>query len=280
MPELAEIEFFRRRWHEAGHQRRVVRVRTHAAKKTFREAPAARLARGLRDTVLTASAARAKQMLFRFGDTRWLGIHLGMTGELFVAPPDYRPRAHDHLALELADGPVLVFRDPRMFGGVRWHEGADEPAWWARIAPDLLSPAFTAAALSAFLQRRARSPLKAVLLMQERFPGVGNWMADEILWRAALHPARPAGSLSAAERGRLHREIRQVCRLALRQIAGVDGPLPPDLNVNIPDTWLFNHRWTDGGRCPRTGVPLVREEIGGRTTCWSPGRQASPGRAL
>jgi len=43
--------------------------------------------------------------------------------------------------------------------------------------------------------------------------------------------------------------------------------------VNIPDTWLFNHRWAGGGRCPRTGVPLVREEIGGRTTCWSPGRQ-------
>lgn len=274
MPELAEVEFFRRRWHEAGHGHRVGRVRAHATKKTFREAPAARLSRALRDTVLTTSAARAKQMAFCFNATRWLGIHLGMTGELFVAPAGYRPQAHDHLALELTEGPVLVFRDPRMFGGVRWHEGPDEPVWWSRIAPDLLSPDFTPAALAAFLTRRARAPLKAVLLMQERFPGIGNWMADEILWRAALHPARLAGVLTPAEQRRLYREIRQVCRLARVKIAGEGGPLPADLNVNIPDTWLFNHRWADGGRCPRTGMPLIREEIGGRTTCWSPGRQA------
>jgi formamidopyrimidine-DNA glycosylase len=62
--------------------------------------------------------------------------------------------------------------------------------------------------------------------------------------------------------------------MALRTIAGAGGKLPPDLNIHIPDSWLFNHRWENGGLCPKTGVPLVREEIGGRTTCWSPGRQS------
>src|SRR5690606_33216676 len=151
--------------------------------------------------------------------------------------------------------------------------GKHPPAWWTRIAPAILSPAFTNAAVAAFLKRRAKASIKAVLLMQERFPGVGNWMADEILWRAAIPPARPAGSLNAAEVKILWRECRQVCRLALRNIAGHSGKLPPDLNVNIPDSWLFNHRWENGGRCPKTGVLLVREEIGGRTTCWSPARQ-------
>jgi len=110
-------------------------------------------------------------------------------------------------------------------------------------------------------------------LMQERFPGIGNWMADEILWRAAIHPAQPAGSLTPAEINTLYREIRTVCRNALNAIAGRGDLLPHDLNVGIPDTWLFNHRWRDGGRCPRTKQPLERADIGGRTTCWSPSRQ-------
>jgi formamidopyrimidine-DNA glycosylase len=212
-------------------------------------------------------------MCFRFSGDAWLGVHLGMSGELRVERADYAPARHDHLVL-FTRAHALVFTDPRMFGGVDLHVGAAPPAWWTRIAPALLSEAFTVDAVTAFLRRRARAPIKAVLLMQERFPGVGNWMADEILWRAAIHPRRLAGSLAAAEVRALWRECRRVARLALTTIAGRRAhDLPPDLNVRIPDTWLFLHRWEDGGRCPRTGVPLVREEIGGRTTCWSPGRQ-------
>jgi len=115
--------------------------------------------------------------------------------------------------------------------------------------------------------------------MQERFPGIGNWMADEILWRAAIHPARPAGSLTPDEIKILWRKTREVARDALEKIAGHGGRLPPDLNVNIPKSWLFHHRWRDGGRCPKTGVLLERAEIGGRTTCWSPARQKLPASA-
>jgi formamidopyrimidine-DNA glycosylase len=160
-----------------------------------------------------------------------------------------------------------------MFGRVQFHVGPTAPAWWTKIAPPILSPVFTVEAVAAFLKRRARAPIKAVLLMQERFPGIGNWMADEILWRAALHPKRLAGSLKPAEVKILWRECGHVCRLALDTIAGRGNYLPPDLNAHIPRTWLFWHRWEDGGRCPRTGVLLVREEVGGRTTCWSPRRQ-------
>ena len=160
-----------------------------------------------------------------------------------------------------------------MFGGVRFAAGPTPPAWWTRIAPAILSQAFTVEAVAAFLGRRGRAPVKAVLLMQERFPGIGNWMADEILWRAGIHPARHAGSLSVHEIKSLHRECRFVCRGALRYNAGVGGQMPPELNAFMPNSWLFNHRWTDGGRCPRTKKPLVRAEVGGRTTCWSPARQ-------
>lgn len=278
MPELAEVEFFRKRW-SAGHGAKVLAVRLHAGKKLFRDCDPAQLRRQLTGAKLLGSETAAKQMLFRFSgaglpraESRWLGIHLGMTGVLRVEPPDYVAARHDHFIL-VQPKRQLVFNDPRMFGAVRFHQGKTAPGWWTRIAPAILSPAFTVEAVAGFLKRRARAPIKAVLLMQERFPGIGNWMADEILWRAAIHPKRPAGSLQPPEVRRLHRECRKVSRLALDTIAGEGRYLPPDLNAHIPRSWLFWHRWKDGGLCPRTRQPLVREEVGGRTTCWSPARQ-------
>ncbi|PHX86836.1 MAG: DNA-formamidopyrimidine glycosylase [Opitutia bacterium] len=282
MPELAEAEFFRKRWTQAARPSpTILRVHTHDAKKLFRTAPAPALRAALTDSALTASAAAGKQILFRFqrpatsvspAIDAWLGIHLGMTGDLSVAPPAHTPRKHDHLVL-YTTAHALVFADPRLFGRIQFHLGPDAPLWWAKIAPALISPSFTVAAAAAFLNRRARAPIKAVLLMQERFPGIGNWMADEILWRAAIHPAQPAGSLRPAEVKTLWRECRAVARLALATIAGRGDDLPLDLNTAIPDTWLFNHRWSDGGRCPKTKKNLSRADIGGRTTCWSPARQ-------
>jgi formamidopyrimidine-DNA glycosylase len=272
MPELAEVEFFRRRWQEAAHGETVLRVLAHEAARPLRGTAPAALRRALTSRKLRSSEAAAKQMVFRFGADAWLGVHLGMSGDLFVEAPDYVPARHDHLVLFTARH-ALVFSDPRMFGRLQLHVGPQAPAWWTRIAPPLLSSGFTVAAVAAFLRRRARAPIKAVLLMQERFPGVGNWMADEILWRAALHPRRPAGSLQPAEIRALWRECRWVARNALRVIAGRGGRLPADLNSGIPNSWLFRHRWEPGGWCPRTGVLLERAQIGGRTTCWSPARQ-------
>jgi formamidopyrimidine-DNA glycosylase len=155
------------------------------------------------------------------------------------------------------------FQDARLFGRVLFAEGPDAPELVGEAsARAFVVRNFTVKALAEiFLKRRARAPIKAVLLMQERFPGIGNWMADEILWRAAIHPRQPAGSLDARDEA-LYREIRTVCREALR-IIGKDWDDPPD-------SWLFNHRWQKGGTCPRTGAKLQHATIGGRTTCWSP----------
>ena len=293
MPELAEVEFYRRQWNP-GLGQRILSVATHPRARVFRGASAAVFAPALRGQVLVSSSAAAKQMLFRFANppvvaqasvpaksgraaasdrSAWLGIHLGMSGELTARPAGYRAGKHDHLVLRAAEH-TLVFTDPRMFGRVDLHCGTTPPDWWTQLAPPLLSPKFSCAAVTSFLKRHARAPLKAVLLQQEHFPGVGNWMADEILWRAALHPRQPAGTLRPAEVRTLWCACRRVARLALTTIAGrTEADTPPSLNIHIPDTWLFNHRWRDGSRCPRTGCALQREAIGGRTTCWSPARQ-------
>ncbi len=272
MPEFAEVEFFRKRWAQAAAGQRIKSVQLHPAAKIFRGTSPAAIQRALTGAKYLSSEAQAKQMLFRFSGGAWVGVHLGMSGELRAEVTGYTPLKHDHFVLKTAKV-SLVFSDPRMFGRVQFDLGPAAPVWWTKIAPPILSAAFTVEAVTAFLQRRARAPIKAVLLMQERFPGIGNWMADEILWRTSIHPRRRAGTLKPAEIEALWKECGRVCRQALDTIAGRGNYLPPDLNAHIPKTWLFWHRWEDGGRDPRTGTPLARDEIGGRTTCWSPARQ-------
>jgi formamidopyrimidine-DNA glycosylase len=263
MPELAEVDYFRRQWNP-GLKQRIEAVELRAKKRIFRGIDARAFEKALTGATLERSESRGKQMLFVAKQRAWLGLHLGMTGRLLVEKPDFSPGRHDHLVLRQAKR-ALVFQDPRLFGRVLFAEGNEEPNWWAKLPPDLLSPAFTVEELRKFLKRRARAPIKAVLLMQERFPGIGNWMADEILWRAAIHPRQLAGEFDAKQTKTLYREIRWVCREALRIIGTTwDDP---------PDSWLFNHRWRKGGACPRTGAKLQHATIGGRTTCWSPARQ-------
>jgi len=78
-------------------------------------------------------------------------------------------------------GRALVFTDSRQFGRVRFHHGREEPDWWNTAVPEIISPEFDQHFVDQFLDRHRKAPIKAVLLLQSRFSGIGNWMADEIL---------------------------------------------------------------------------------------------------
>lgn len=263
MPELAEVEYYRHQW-DKGLDQKVLRTSLHLRARVFRGTDPRQIASSLTGSIFRSSKAHGKQMLLRFNRSHWLGIHLGMTGELRTEPPDFEPRAHDHLVI-FQKKQALVFSDHRLFGRIRFDSSEEPPSWWKKLPPSLLSKEFTVKTLAAARKRFRRAPLKAFLLRQDLFPGIGNWMADEILWRSRLHPAKKTGDLSDAELKALHRETRYVCRHALRIIGKYWG--------DLPDSWLFNHRWENGGLCPRTGMELKRETIGGRTTCWSPAWQ-------
>ncbi|MEI9895778.1 MAG: DNA-formamidopyrimidine glycosylase family protein [Chthoniobacter sp.] len=194
MPELAEVEFYRKEW-DAGLRKKITGVELHTGKRIFRGLQEKRLATALKGATYLGSEAKAKLMCFRFSRGVWLGIHLGMTGKLRVEPARFIPDKHDHLVLR-QQGRALVFSDPRQFGRVHFHEGRDVPGWWAKLPPAVTSPEFTLDLVSAFLQRRARLAVKAALLVQTAFPGVGNWMADEILWQARIDPRVLCGKLS------------------------------------------------------------------------------------
>ncbi len=257
MPELAEVEFFRKQW-QPGIGKRIRHVHVHEDKKVFQEGCAGVL-QVLKGERIEASYTSGKQMLFRIGKQHWLGVHLGMSGRLATAYRSYEPSKHDHLILYTQET-ALIYEDPRLFGRIRYHSGVNEPDWWQALAPDILGPVFTRGYLKEILTRHARQPIKSLLLNQAYFPGIGNWMADEVCWRCRLHPRTLAGELTD-ERGReLWKALRKCCRDALRVI-GSDWSTPPN-------DWLFNHRWRDGGHCPRCDQPLIREQVGGRTTCW------------
>lgn len=258
MPELAEVEFYRKQW-DAGLRRKVERVALHGEKRLFRGADVTRLAAVLPGATFLSSEARAKQMVFRFSRGLWVGVHLGMTGKLSVEAPVFQPGKHDHLVL-FQRKHALVFHDPRQFGRIHFHEGKEPPVWWTKLPPPVTSPGFSVELVQAFFQRRARLAVKAALLQQERFPGVGNWMADEILWRARLDPRKHCGQLTARRVAAVWRETREVCATALATV-GVDFSDPPE-------GWFFHARWTNAGRCPRCKGPLQTAAVGGRTTRW------------
>jgi formamidopyrimidine-DNA glycosylase len=272
MPELAEVEYFRKQW-DVGIGDNVRAVRLHGEKRIFRGTNVAALKRHLSNKELHWSKARGKQMLFVFASGErersgprknsrsWLGIHLGMSGRLRVEATNFRAGKHDHLLLQQTKR-TLVFTDARQFGRVRFHYGEDAPAWWETGAPEIVSRAFTLAKMREFVIRHGRAPIKAVLLLQSGFPGIGNWMADEILWRARIAPDHPGRNVTTKQLAALWRSTRFVARESLRTI-GHD-------NSDPPKGWLMHNRWTPGRNCPRDGHKLRRATIGGRTTVWCP----------
>src|SRR5258708_7259171 len=140
MPELAEVEYFRRQW-SPGLRQPILAVHLHAPKRIFRGSDPQALAETLAGARLLGSEARGKQMLFRFSRGGWLGLHLGMTGKLRCEKAGYELQKHDHLALILRHR-ILIFEDARMFGRVRFHEGRQAPAWWQELPPALTSAEF------------------------------------------------------------------------------------------------------------------------------------------
>jgi formamidopyrimidine-DNA glycosylase len=268
MPELAEVEYYRKQWNP-GFGQPVISVKLHPEKRIFRKTDTESLQRTLTGAKLLSSEARGKQMLFRFS-RGWVGLHLGMTGKLGLETADFQPGKHDHLVLYQRER-SLVFTDPRVFGRVLFHRGSNAPEWWSRLPPDVVSSEFTAAVVAGALRKHRRAPIKAVLLNQARFPGLGNWMVDEVLWRAGIDPRIITERLHDGMAKTLWQEIRFVCRVAMEKV-GADLSDPPK-------SWLFHQRWSSKGVCPKHGLSLKREPVAGRTTAWCPQCQPARGKA-
>lgn len=210
---------------------------------------------------LVEGIGRLGKQLVLVTDHADIGVHLGMTGRLLVGEDDpigrlsYGSRSEhpvwDRWVVRLDDGRAVRLHDPRRLGRVV----LDPPI--ERLGPDALS--LTKRQLADALAGR-RAPIKAVLLDQHRIAGLGNLLADEVLWRTGIDPRRAAGSLDDDEITRLHRTIRRRLPVMLRQGGSHTGTISPAFRAV-------------GGPCPRCGTMMRRETIGTRTTWWCPGHQ-------
>ncbi len=260
MPELAEVAYACGQWNP-GIGKFIKEVYANPSSRVYRDLSWELVVRALRGAKLTSSATHGKQMLFKFSGNRWLGLHLGMTGSLQTVNSSYTQIKQDALLL-VQSKQTLVFRDPRQFGRVRLHIGKEAPSWWSELPISMIDSKFQSGILNDAIKRHSKRPIKALLLDQRYFQGMGNWMADEVLWRAHIHPAQRCANISSSGRKELFKQIKFVTKGAMNSV-GKHGGDPPK-------GWLFHVRWKNGGFCPKTNTALLREEIGGRTSCWSP----------
>jgi formamidopyrimidine-DNA glycosylase len=275
VPELPEVEAARSLIADQALHRRIVDV-DDSDSYVRRPHSAGELRNALMGRSLTAAHRRGKTMWLDTSGTGGavapgpeLGIHLGMSGRIVVTGADgsvaeggdqrrYDARPHravwNRFTLSFADGGSLALLDPRRLGRVR-------------LNPDigLLGPDAREVTPAEFrvLIMKGTIAVKARLLDQSKIAGVGNLLADEILWQARVSPLARVDSLSSAQVNRLYRALKSALASAIANGGAHTG-----------DMIAARH---PGGTCPRDGAPMVHGTVGGRSTWWCSREQALRG---
>jgi formamidopyrimidine-DNA glycosylase len=275
MPELPEVETYVRELAPLLAGRRVVGAEVFWT-RTVAAPSAEEFPDRIAGLAFTGFDRRGKYMRFGMSDgSTWI-VHLRMTGKLLVMPQAATPTPHTHVIVTLDDGHALHYVDPRKFG--RMWLVADAETVLHKLGPEPLGADFTPAGLAGVLAGRSAS-IKALLLDQRLVAGVGNIYADEALFRAGIHPARPGGSLDSAEIARLHGAVQAVLTAGIaRQGSSLGGSslqnyLRPGGSPGGFQDEHFVFRRT-GEACRTCGAPIVRVVLAQRSTHFCPHCQA------
>lgn len=276
MPELAEVEHGRRLAAAVLTGQRIVRVRCADDRIVFDGVTPATVQRRLTGRTVLAVHRWGKQLWFELDQAPHPLFHFGMTGA-------FRVPGRDPLALEsgildagewpprftkihlwAGDGAELVMTNARRLGRIRLRQ---DPLHEAPLSELGFDPLLAMPGPAAFArQLRARSTAVKNVLMDQKFSaGVGNWIADEVLYQARIDPRRKASALDEREARRIGTALERIVRKAV----DVDAD-----KSRLPSGWLFHHRWGQvaGARTAR-GERIEFVQIGGRTTAWVPARQ-------
>ncbi|CAN5258475.1 bifunctional DNA-formamidopyrimidine glycosylase/DNA-(apurinic or apyrimidinic site) lyase [soil metagenome] len=281
MPELPEVEVVRRGLAEHVVGRSVVAVEVRNARSVRRHlaGPVDFVDRLTRRRV-DAARRRGKYLWLALDDGSAVLGHLGMSGQLLVQPATAPDETNLRVRLVLDSGVQLRFVDQRMFGGLSMSEdGAALPSEIAHIAPDPFDPAFGDDLFATRIRRR-RTGLKRALLDQRLISGVGNIYADEGLWLARLHYARPTETLTRVEVARMLGGVRAVMSSALSQGGTSFDALYVDINGR---SGYFDRSLQvygrDGQPCRRCRTPIRRDPFMNRSSYTCPRCQPRPRRA-
>jgi formamidopyrimidine-DNA glycosylase len=278
VPELPEVEIVRRGLdrHVVGRTIESVQLLHPRALRRHLAGPDD-FAAALRGRKISAALRRGKYLWLPVGDDALLA-HLGMSGQMLVGEPSRPLSPHVRVRITFTDsGPDLRFSDQRTFGHLSLAAGgAVMPAAIAHIAPDPLEPAFDLAAVTARIRGR-RTGIKRALLDQSLVSGIGNIYADEALWRARLHWARPSQLLKPIQVARLFGSVQEVFAESL----SAGGTTFDSLYVNVNGQSGYYERslavyGRAGQPCRRCGTPVRRDPFMNRSAFSCPRCQPRP----
>jgi len=278
VPELPEVETVANGVNERVRGQRIVRVWTSGKPQTFKS-PESEIAEVLtgatiegvrrvgKSIVMDLGRGKKKQDLRSAQDDNFHGqflVHLGMTGRLLVTPAEVPMAAHTHAVLSLADGREVRFVDPRRFG--RLSVVTDEGGY----AGPGVEPTTVGVEEFSGLFKGRKIAIKAALLNQSILHGVGNIYADESLFRAGIRPTKPAGKLTKAELGKLHKALQQVLAKAIK----LGGSSVSDYvdAAGVKGFFQLEHKvyGRAGEVCKDCATALKKIVVGGRTTVYCP----------
>ena len=264
MPELPEVETIRRQLAPQLEGGTITEVEILDARWTRPGAPGP-VEQRLRGALVKRVSRRGKYLVWELSGEQYLVMHLRMTGTLLFDPLVEPP--HTRVRFELDGSGRLAYVDPRRFGTGHLLSGAaDRDAYFAsRLGVEPLTPEFTAEHLRNQARGR-RAPVKAFVLDQRRIAGVGNIYADEALFRAGVHPLRPAGRLTRADWQRLREGIEQALAAGIdARGASIDDFRHLDgARGSFQDRFMVHRR--QGMPCPACGSPISKIVVGGRGT--------------
>jgi formamidopyrimidine-DNA glycosylase len=252
MPELPEVEIFKRYLDATSLHQRIddVDVRnTYILKETSAKRDCGRR--------FESSRRHGKHLFVRADGELWLRLHFGMTGSLQYFKNDEQAPRYARVLFIFANNHRLAFDDQRQFGQIGLLKDVDEFLKKRALGADALD-----LGLGEFrkILEKHRGAVKSILMNQRITSGIGNIYADEILFRARMHPSTEIARLNDKALTKLFRATHYVLERAITARA--------DTN-QIPRSWLLPYRGK-GGKCPRCGRGLKSATIGGRTAWFCP----------
>ncbi|MEQ8277378.1 MAG: DNA-formamidopyrimidine glycosylase family protein [Deltaproteobacteria bacterium] len=278
MPELPEVERGRKIAEGAALGKRVIACEVDENDDiVFDGVDPLAVAELLKGARVTAVRRHGKQLWFELDRRPFVLFHFGMTGA-FVVPNvaplvlESTPKKQDlswpprfsKIRMTFDDGAELAMVNKRRLGRIRLRERPEEESPIRELGFDPYLELPKLADFRALLARRSVT-LKGLLLDQSFAAGVGNWIADEVLYQAKLDPRRKVDALSAAEQKALHGALKKVVHKAVAVEAD---------KTRFPKNWLFHRRWgKDKDAVTVAGDAIVHATIAGRTTAWVPAVQ-------
>ena len=259
MPELPDLEVFKRYVDSTSLHQDIEKIEVKNG-KVLGGVSAGGLQGGLEGRKFESTRRHGKHLFVELDDGGWLLLHFGMTGGLkYYRDAGLEPK-HARVLFYFTNGYHLALDDQRLFGKVDLIGDPDDFIEEKELGLDPVDLDFPA-----FRERLAgrRGEIKATLMNQRVFAGIGNIYSDEILFQVRLHPRTSVAWLDGDALHYLHQQTRRVLRAAIEH-----GAYPGDL----PESFLLPHR-REGADCPRSNGKIQKTKAAGRTAYYCPACQ-------